>query len=72
MKSGYFKAAAEFRKSNECISQNNYGEEIARLHVAEGHIRRCLENRRLLHDFVITDLEVNIIVYCILILYMID
>ena len=59
VKSGYFKAAAEFRKSNECISQNSYGEEISRLHVAEGYIRRCLENKRLLHEFVITDLEVK-------------
>ncbi|CAJ0760622.1 6259_t:CDS:10 [Entrophospora sp. SA101] len=57
VKSWYFRAAAEFRKSNECISQNKYGEEIARLHVADGYIRRCLENKKLLHEFVITDLE---------------
>ncbi|CAG8808105.1 36878_t:CDS:10, partial [Gigaspora margarita] len=57
VKSWHFAAASEFRKSCECISQNKYGEEIARLRVAEGYVNRAFEQRKHLREAVIKDLE---------------
>ncbi|CAG8486941.1 3280_t:CDS:10 [Acaulospora colombiana] len=57
VKSWHFIAAAEFRKSSECISQNKYGEEIARLQVAEGYVKRGFEQSKYLGDAVVKDLE---------------
>ncbi|KAI9475614.1 MAG: BRO1-like domain-containing protein [Benjaminiella poitrasii] len=39
----HFTAAAQFRKSCECISQDRYGEEIARLQLASDIVRRAFE-----------------------------
>ncbi|CAG8593435.1 9056_t:CDS:10, partial [Scutellospora calospora] len=57
VKSWHFAAASEFRKSCECISQNKYGEEIARLRVAEGYVNRAFDQRKNLREAVIKDLE---------------
>ncbi|CAG8560890.1 7713_t:CDS:10 [Diversispora eburnea] len=57
VKSYHFSAAAEFRKSSECIGQNKYGEEIARLQVAEGYVKRSFDQSKHLRDAVIKDLE---------------
>ncbi|CAG8795111.1 17148_t:CDS:10, partial [Dentiscutata erythropus] len=57
VKSWHFAAASEFRKSCECIGQNKYGEEIARLRVAEGYVNRAFEQRKHLREAVIKDLE---------------
>ncbi|KAI7900451.1 BRO1-like domain-containing protein [Cokeromyces recurvatus] len=37
-KSKYFKAVAHYQKANEAISSGRYGEEIARLHIAESFL----------------------------------
>ncbi|KAF7728737.1 pH-response regulator protein palA/rim20 [Apophysomyces ossiformis] len=44
IKASYFAAAAQFQKANECISQAKYGEEIARLRLAESHNRKALNS----------------------------
>ncbi|CAO3677492.1 unnamed protein product [Umbelopsis ramanniana] len=43
IKTLHFKAAAQFRKATECISQNKYGEEIARLQLAESYVKKGLD-----------------------------
>jgi programmed cell death 6-interacting protein len=43
VKALHFKAAAQFRKSCECISQDKYGQEVSRLQVASDAVRRALE-----------------------------
>lgn len=43
IKALHFHAAAEFRKSCECISQNKYGEEVARLRLASSLVRRAFD-----------------------------
>ncbi|KAG0167349.1 pH-response regulator protein palA/rim20 [Apophysomyces sp. BC1015] len=43
IKASYFAANAQFQKANECISQAKYGEEIARLRLAEFHNRKALD-----------------------------
>lgn len=58
VKSWHFQAAAEFRKSSECMSQNKYGEEIARLQVAQEYIKKGLDQKRNLREAVAKDLEV--------------
>ncbi|CAG8461462.1 7083_t:CDS:10 [Funneliformis caledonium] len=57
VKSWHFHAAAEFRKSSECISQNKYGEEISRLQVSQDYIKKGLDQCRHLREAVIKDLE---------------
>ncbi|CAB4419941.1 unnamed protein product [Rhizophagus irregularis] len=57
VKSWHFQAAAEFRKSSECMSQNKYGEEIARLQVAQEYIKKGLDQKRNLREAVAKDLE---------------
>ncbi|KAI7906675.1 BRO1-like domain-containing protein [Cokeromyces recurvatus] len=42
----HFTAAAQFRKSCECISQDRYGEEIARLQLAAGFVRQAFDLTR--------------------------
>ncbi|KAG9289057.1 hypothetical protein G9A89_015606 [Geosiphon pyriformis] len=56
-KSWHFLAGSEFRKSSENISQNKYGDEIARLKVAESLIKRALGLQKNLRDSVINDLK---------------
>lgn len=41
IKALHFNAAAQFRKSCECISQDKYGEEVSRLQVASDFVRRA-------------------------------
>ncbi|CAO3682458.1 unnamed protein product [Umbelopsis vinacea] len=43
IKTLHFKAAAQFRKATECISQNKYGEEIARLQLADSYVKKGLD-----------------------------
>ncbi|KAF7721506.1 pH-response regulator protein palA/rim20, partial [Apophysomyces ossiformis] len=43
VKALHFNAAAQFRKSCECISQNKYGEEVARLQLANAHVKRAFD-----------------------------
>lgn len=47
IKALHFNAAAQFRKSCECISQDKYGEEVSRLQVASDYVRRAFEIIRL-------------------------
>ncbi|KAI8339076.1 BRO1-like domain-containing protein [Chlamydoabsidia padenii] len=58
VKTHHFNAAAQFRKSRECISKNKYGEEIARLQLANGHVKRAFDMPlRLVSPTVINDLK---------------
>ncbi|KAI9307772.1 BRO1-like domain-containing protein [Cunninghamella echinulata] len=58
IKALHFHAAAHFRKSCECISKNKYGEEIARLQLANGYVKHACEllktflgvNSSVIHD----------------------
>ncbi|KAG1058081.1 hypothetical protein G6F43_000116 [Rhizopus delemar] len=43
IKALHFHAAAQFRKSCECLSQDKYGEELCRLQVALDYVKRALE-----------------------------
>ncbi|KAG2231674.1 hypothetical protein INT48_005157 [Thamnidium elegans] len=43
IKALHFNAAAQFRKSCECISQDKYGEEVSRLQVASDFVRRAFD-----------------------------
>ncbi|GAN08281.1 pH signal transduction protein PalA [Mucor ambiguus] len=43
IKALHFNAAAQFRKSCECISQDKYGEEVARLQIASEFVKRAFE-----------------------------
>ncbi|RUP46362.1 hypothetical protein BC936DRAFT_147042 [Jimgerdemannia flammicorona] len=56
VKALHFSGVAHYRKSCECISQNHYGEEIARLQAAADAVRRALEFRGV-KDSVIADLR---------------
>ncbi|KAI7851287.1 ALIX V-shaped domain binding to HIV-domain-containing protein [Circinella umbellata] len=40
VKALHFNAASQFRKACECISQNKYGEEVARLQIAHSLVKR--------------------------------
>ncbi|KAI7827435.1 BRO1-like domain-containing protein [Gamsiella multidivaricata] len=53
----HFGAVAQYRKSCECISQNKYGEEIARLQIAERLVNSGLDLQRNLKETVISDLR---------------
>ncbi|KAG0254085.1 pH-response regulator protein palA/rim20 [Actinomortierella ambigua] len=53
----HFNAVAQYRKSCECISQNKYGEEIARLQISEQLVNQGLELQRNLKDSVVNDLK---------------
>ncbi|KAL1921126.1 uncharacterized protein VTP21DRAFT_10842 [Calcarisporiella thermophila] len=53
----HFNAAAQYRKSCECISQNKYGEEIARLQLAESYVKKGLDYQRSLRESVVSDLK---------------
>ncbi|CAO3587926.1 unnamed protein product [Absidia cylindrospora] len=46
IKALHFNAAAHFRKSCECISKNKYGEEIARLQLANDYVKRAFDMLR--------------------------
>ena len=52
----HFNAVSQYRKSCECISQNKYGEEIARLQLAERLVNQGLSQRDL-RDTVTNDLK---------------
>ncbi|KAF8923241.1 pH-response regulator protein palA/rim20 [Dissophora ornata] len=53
----HFNAVAQYRKACECISQNKYGEEIARLQIAERHVNSALDQQRNLKETVVSDLR---------------
>ncbi|KAI9098591.1 BRO1-like domain-containing protein [Phlyctochytrium arcticum] len=40
----HFKAAAQFRQSQVCLAAGKYGEEIARLQAAIGHVKKALNS----------------------------
>ncbi|KAG1118538.1 hypothetical protein G6F42_013178 [Rhizopus arrhizus] len=46
IKALHFNAAAQFRKSCECISQDKYGEEVARLQIASEFVKRAFDLRQ--------------------------
>ncbi|KAF9396360.1 pH-response regulator protein palA/rim20 [Podila verticillata] len=56
-KAFHFNAVAHYRKACECISQNKYGEEIARLQTAERLVNCGLELQRNLKETVVSDLR---------------
>lgn len=56
-KAFHFSAVSQYRKSCECISQNKYGEEIARLQVAERLVNSGLDLQRNLKETVVNDLR---------------
>ncbi|KAI9489347.1 ALIX V-shaped domain binding to HIV-domain-containing protein [Zychaea mexicana] len=43
VKALHFNAASQFRKACECISQNKYGEEVARLQIASSLVKRAFD-----------------------------
>jgi hypothetical protein len=43
VKTFHFNAAAQFRKACECISQDKYGEEVARLQLAQEDVKRAFD-----------------------------
>ncbi|KAI8990064.1 BRO1-like domain-containing protein [Pilobolus umbonatus] len=43
VKALHFNAAAQFRKSSECIVQDKYGEELSRLQMAADYVKRAFE-----------------------------
>ncbi len=49
----YYAAVAQTRKASECLTQNKFGEEIARLLVAEGSLKQALAHKNL------TETQVN-------------
>ncbi|KAF9356394.1 pH-response regulator protein palA/rim20 [Mortierella sp. AD094] len=53
----HFSAVSQYRRSCECISQNKYGEEIARLKVAERLVSSGLDLQRNLRETVVNDLR---------------
>ncbi|KAF9964276.1 pH-response regulator protein palA/rim20 [Mortierella alpina] len=53
----HFQAVAQYRKACECISQNKYGEEIARLQIAERLVNSGLDQQRNLKETVVSDLR---------------
>ncbi|KAF9114815.1 pH-response regulator protein palA/rim20 [Mortierella sp. AM989] len=53
----HFSAVSQYRRSCECISQNKYGEEIARLKVAERLVSSGLDLQRNLRETVVSDLR---------------
>ncbi|KAG0363824.1 pH-response regulator protein palA/rim20 [Podila minutissima] len=56
-KAFHFNAVSQYRKACECISQNKYGEEIARLQTAERLVNCGLELQRNLKEAVVSDLR---------------
>ncbi|KAG0100609.1 pH-response regulator protein palA/rim20 [Podila epicladia] len=56
-KAFHFNAVSQYRKACECISQNKYGEEIARLQMAERLVNCGLELQRNLKEAVVSDLR---------------
>ena len=56
----HFEAAAQYRLSQEDLEKSRYGEEIARLRVAEGLVKKGLDvNKKGVSDAVISDLKVS-------------
>ncbi|TPX56668.1 hypothetical protein PhCBS80983_g04377 [Powellomyces hirtus] len=43
IKSNHFRAAAQFRKSQDSLDAGKYGEEIARLHAADSFVKKAME-----------------------------
>lgn len=42
-KAHHFKAAAQYRQARFCLNENKYGEEIARLQLANSYIKRAMD-----------------------------
>lgn len=59
IKALHFNAAAQFRKSCECISQDKYGQEVARLQIASEFVKRAFElkHNKLVAPSVMNDLR---------------
>ncbi|KAI9249192.1 BRO1-like domain-containing protein [Phascolomyces articulosus] len=51
VKALHFNAASQFRKACECISQNKYGEEVARLQIANSLVKRAFDLLRSFFPF---------------------
>ena len=57
VKNLHFNAAAQYRKGCEALSAGKYGEEIARLHLAESHVKKAMEYHKQLGAAVLNDLK---------------
>ncbi|KAI9272502.1 ALIX V-shaped domain binding to HIV-domain-containing protein [Sporodiniella umbellata] len=54
LKALHFNAAAQFRKSCECLSQDKYGEELSRLQIASDYVKRALDVIKVSQKYVST------------------
>ncbi|RSH85698.1 pH-response regulator protein palA/rim20 [Saitozyma podzolica] len=57
IKQHHFEAAAQYRLSKEDLEKARYGDEIARLRVAEGLAKKGLDSRKGVADSVVSDLK---------------
>ncbi|KAN0061256.1 pH-response regulator protein palA/rim20 [Thecaphora frezii] len=58
VKRWHFAAAAQYRKSCDDLGANRYGDELGRLKVAEGHVKRALDAaRRGVSEAIVQDLK---------------
>lgn len=57
VKQMHFEAAAQFRLSKDDLEKSRYGDEIARLRVAEGLAKKGLDAKKGVADNVISDLK---------------
>ncbi|TPX32747.1 hypothetical protein SmJEL517_g04211 [Synchytrium microbalum] len=57
VKSLHFNAAAQFRRGCEALAAGKYGEEIARLQIAEGHVKKAMEYQKQMAPAVLNDLK---------------
>lgn len=58
----HFEAAAQYRLSQDELDKSRYGEEIARLRVAEGLAKKGLDTgKRGVADAVVADLRVGLL-----------
>ncbi|KAJ3300004.1 pH-response regulator protein palA/rim20 [Borealophlyctis nickersoniae] len=58
-KQHHFRAAAQFRKAADCLAAGKYGEEVARLQAAAGHVKKGMESGLLknVSSYMQTDLK---------------
>lgn len=59
VKSLHFEAAAQYRLSKDELEKSRYGEEIARLRVAEGLAKKGLDMKKGVVENVMEDLRVS-------------
>ncbi|KAI3652916.1 hypothetical protein MP228_002341 [Amoeboaphelidium protococcarum] len=57
MRAVWMNAIAQYRKSREVVETGKYGEEIARLHMAELYVKKALDFHKALSDLVVKELK---------------